>query len=97
MQLRHCYFRLGEEITLHLNVIGVEAGSIVVVDYRLWFASIDVVLVLPAYKKCLVRQKNILTCKLRESQYLNNVSYVDFLVETLPGVGKLLVMLLSSV
>ena len=88
---------MGDEITLHFNVVRVEVASIVVVDYLLWLAAINVVLVLPAYKKSLVRQKNILTCKLGESQYLNNVSYVDFLVETLPGVSKLLVMLLSSV
>ncbi len=49
VQLGHCYFRIGNEITLHFNVVRVEVASIVVVDDRLWNASINVVLVLPAY------------------------------------------------
>ena len=49
VQLGHCYFRFRNKITLHFNVVRVEVASIVVVDYLLWLAAINVVLVLPAY------------------------------------------------
>jgi hypothetical protein len=65
---------------LHLDVIGVEAASIEVVDYRFRCAAIDVVLVLPSYKKCLVGLENNLSSELGQSQDLNDVSNVDFLV-----------------
>jgi hypothetical protein len=74
-----------------LYVFVVKAASIVVVDYRLRCASIDVVLVLPSYQKCLVWSENNLSGKLGEPQYLNDVSNVDFLVKFRPGINKLLV------
>ena len=97
VQLWHSYFCARKEIGLHFDVVGVEAASVVVLDNSLWFSAVNAVLILPANKKCLVRLNDVLTCELSEPQRLNNVSNVEFLVELLPCIDKLLVLYISFV
>lgn len=88
--LWNCYLCVGKELTLHFEIIGIKAASIKVVNYFVWFVAVDVVLVLPTYKKSLVWEKNILARELSESQYLYNVSDVNFGVKKFPCIHKLL-------
>ena len=97
VQLWHSYFCARKEVALHFDVVGVEAASVVVLDNSLWFSAVNAVLILPANKKCLVRLNDVLTCELSESQRLNDVSYVDLLVELLPRISKLLVLFIFFV
>jgi hypothetical protein len=97
VQLWHSYFCARKEVALHFDVVGVEAASVVVLDNSLWFPAVNAVLILPAHKKRLVRLNDVLTCELSESQRLNDVSYVDFLVELLPCINKLLVLYIPCV
>ena len=45
----------GNQLTLEHYVVSTEAASVEVVELLFWLAGVDVVLILPAYKKCLVR------------------------------------------